>query len=179
MLEFRLFDYSNADYQTLFDIHKAVWPQSFNTLDGIKYSDEKTRDPKFDFERLVAEWDDQPVGYGHRFKTIFSETPDQYFLLFNTLPEFRNRGIGTAFFDRVERELKDTKNAASLKTFTRDSFPQSVSFLENRGYEVVERITKSEIDLTKVEFDSFAPLRNKLANEGIEIRPLTELMDEE
>ncbi|MEM8861364.1 MAG: GNAT family N-acetyltransferase, partial [Chloroflexota bacterium] len=102
MLHFRPFEFTDSDYQTIFDIHLAIWPQSFNTLEGVKYSDEKAQDPKFDFERLVAEWDGQPVGYGSRSRTVFSEVPDQYFLFFNTLPEFRNRGIATAYFDRVE-----------------------------------------------------------------------------
>ena len=179
MLHFRPFNFTDSDYQTIYNIYKTLWPDSSATLDGIKSSDQRTLGEEYDFSRLLAEWDGQVVGYGQRSRTVWSATPDQYFVSFSTLPDYRNKGIGTAFFDQTENDLKVNKNAASLLAYTRDTQPQSVSFLENRGYSITERITNSEIDLSQFDVEKYVPLRQKLAAEGIEIRPLSDLMDDE
>ncbi len=179
MLHLRAFDFSDTDYQTLYDIQKTIWPDTGVTIEGMKSGDKRSQDEKFDFQRQMAELDGQVVGIGQRGRTYFSETPNQYYIAFSTLPDFRNQGIATTFFNKTEVDLKENKNAVSMLAYTRDTQPQSVSFLEHRGYEVIERITNSEIDLSGFDVEKYAPLRQKLAEQGIEIRPLSELMDDE
>ena len=179
MLKFRPFNFTDSDYQTIYDIHKTLWPDSGATIEGVKSSDKNTHGEKHDFSRSMAEWDGRVVGYGQRSRTVWSETPDQYFISCSILPDYRNRGIGTTFFDQTENDLKTNKNTTSVLTYTRDTQPQSISFLENRDYSVIERVTNSEINLSQFDFDAFAPLRQKIIDQGVQIRPLSELMDDE
>ena len=180
MIQFRPFKFGDSDYQLVHNIRKAVWPDTGATIEGMRHGDDTARkEEKYDFTRTVAELDGRAVGYGQRGRTTWSETPNQYYISFNTHPDFRNQGVATAFFDATEADLKENKGAQSLLTFTRDTQTQAVSFLENRGYEVIERITNSKIDLSGYDLEKYAPLRHKLEGEGIEIRPLSELMDAE
>ncbi|MCK5597707.1 MAG: GNAT family N-acetyltransferase, partial [Candidatus Eisenbacteria sp.] len=56
----RPFNYSDADYQALVDISNAVWPDRPSVPQAAKEND-KRRDPKYYFQRLVVESDGEIV----------------------------------------------------------------------------------------------------------------------
>ena len=177
-MSFRLreFDFSDADYETIARINQAVWPETRRTAAEFKRIDEKSPVEKYDWIRIVAEWDEKPVGFGVHVKALWHDAPNQYSVGFVVLPEYRNRGIASTYFEKVMNEFLVDRDVSSLIAGTQSSQPEAISFLENRGFELQLRRVWSELILNEVDFEHYRSLQQKTARSGIKIQPLSELM---
>jgi hypothetical protein len=71
MMSIRPFDFSDADYQALADISNAVWPDRPSVPQATKEND-KRRDPKYYFQRLIVERGEEIVASAIRRSTTTS-----------------------------------------------------------------------------------------------------------
>jgi mycothiol synthase len=175
-LKFRKFNFSNDDYKAIFKIHKTIWTDSRHTAESFKYADVTTPLAENDWLRLVAEWAGKPVGYGIYLRTFNYNVTDQYYVAFSTHPDYRRRGIASAYFDKLQHELLGQRNVSSLVTQTRSDQPDAVAFLQKRGFELQLRRIRTELFLDGFDFMRFASAKTKMIERGIQIQPLSELM---
>jgi GNAT superfamily N-acetyltransferase len=85
---------------------------------------------------VLASVADEPVGFA------FYE-PDEgllYFGRLSVLPQWRNRGIGGALLDYVERVARES-GAAGVRLGVRLQLPHLVARYERRGYRTTKRMT--------------------------------------
>ena len=172
MFNIRDFVANDDDYAAIATVEKAVYPDNANTAAAFKYRDDSW-DQKYLRRQLVVEWGDQVVAFASYSERPWSYAPGAYGFNITIRPDFERRGIGTAVYNDICRDLTQQKHPlAQLSTYTRGDKPQSIRFLEKRGFVAVMRWIVSVLNVSQFNVDSYRPLRQQLAESGVEIRPL-------
>jgi len=161
------------DYQGVVDIHNATYPDMPATVKDYTEAD-RQRDPKCKHQRWVALQDGHIVGAACYYQVIWAYHPQKFRLGGGVLPEYQGRGTGSALYDRLMAALQPF-DPTSLRAQARGDLPQSIRFLEKRGF--VERSRDGELHLDVMAFDPapYEGLEDKLRARGIEIKTLREL----
>ena len=100
----RPFNYSDADYQSLADISTAVWPDRPSVPQATKEND-KRRDPKYYFQRLVVESDGEIIASAICGESDWTHVPGKFFTMIQVRPDHQRNGIGTALYDHIMKDL--------------------------------------------------------------------------
>lgn len=177
-IDFRPFDYSDQDYHTIIAIWNAVWPGNETSLTEFKHSDD-TRDKSKLFERLVGLIDGRPAGYGVYSEAWWYDKPGRYYLTFHTHPDCRRRGLASVYYDRVIDILQGQEPFTSIEAQTREDKPESIRFLEKRGFKQVMRYQRSELNVQQFDPTPFSSKVKAVKAKGIELVSLAELMDQD
>jgi GNAT superfamily N-acetyltransferase len=174
-LETRPFSPTDTDYAAVIAVDNAIWPDNPMVLDELKHTD-KHRDTNYLYQRLMMVWEGSIVGFAYYRENPYSYQPGKYRISIQVHPDFEGRGIGTAVYNHILARLQQQKHKpVLLESGTRDTKPQSVRFLEKRGFTCVMRWLRSELDLTQFDPTKFGALFAKLATQGIELVPLPQL----
>lgn len=174
-INLRPFDFSDADYEKIFAILVDCFPESRRTLDGLKHLDQSTPDDVH-WMRSVAELDGEPVGFGTFVQAFDMEEPNQYYVSFLTAPGYRNRGIASAYMDRLKNDYLAGRPVGGLLVTTTNDQPEAVSFLENRGFKSQLKVVETKIELDMVDFKEYDQIMDHISNAGIKIRSLGKLI---
>jgi mycothiol synthase len=161
------------DYEVVVSVANAVEPEYPSSADERRFNDEH-REPKCRWQRWIAEWDAQPVGYAEYSQDAAMYHPHKFSVGVNVRPEFEGRGIGTALHARVLAALEPL-DALQVRTATREDRPHALRFLQNRGYEESMREWESRQDVQTFDFTPYEGYEEKLREHGIAIRTLREL----
>ncbi len=177
MLKLRLFNFSQEDYQALATIHNDAYADSRLRATDFKRIDDYTPQDEYDWERTIAEWNGKPVGYGLYVRSLWLKDPDLYTIGWLTHPDFRRRGIASAYWDHLENEIFPERSMTGLLVDVRSDAPDGVPFVEKRGFEQTEVRTEMVLDLTTFDATTFAEQSAKVFKRGIEFQPLSDLME--
>lgn len=173
MMKIQAFEPTEETYEALVLIEKAIWPDNFMTLAELKHFD-AARSPDFYYQRLTAAADGRIVAFANYGETPGSYLPGKYRLRINVHPTYERQGIGTAVYNHIIHTLHQrTPAPVLLESGTYEHKPQSIHFLQKRGFKQVMRWIISTLDIQSFDISRFAPLRQKVADAGIAIRPLT------
>ena len=134
MLTLRKFNFSQEDYEAMAAIRSESYDDNRMRAKDFNRIDNYTPQDEYDWERTIAEWDGKPVGYGLCCKALWLSDPDLYAVGWLTHPDFRNRGIGSAFWNRLETDVFPSRQICALLAEARGDVPSSLRFLENRGF---------------------------------------------
>jgi mycothiol synthase len=135
---------------------------------------DKRRDPKFKSQRWVAMEKDQVVGAGSYNQSIWLAHPQKIILWIGVQPKYQGRGIGSMLYETINHGLHPFDPIAMRTTATEDC-PQSIRFLEKRGFQEVIRDIRSELDVQSFDLTRFTGLEDRFRANGIEIKSLPEL----
>lgn len=171
--KFRPFNPIDEEYQTILDINERIFPDQKGSIESLKHRDQINKDKLF--ERFVCEVDGRIVSSGGYGEAFWSAKPGKYFIFINVDPPYQNRGIGTAFYDKLHGIVTQHDNLRALDAYTREDQPQSVRFLQKRGFEQVMRFPRSKLDVQAFQPEKYAKLVEKLRSEGIEFLNLNRL----
>lgn len=164
--------------------HYSAIAAIFNTLDpevnftalGIEDWD-KRRDPKFKFQRWVVFEKDRIVGTGSYDQSIWFAHPQKFIIWLGVLPEFQRGGIGSALYETILQGLQPYDPLA-LRSTAKEDHPQSLQFLEKRGFHEVIRDIPSTLDVTAFDLSRFTGREERFRDQGIVIKTLPELADD-
>lgn len=81
-LHLRPFSFSEADYDTVAAIETQVWPGEPFSKEALQYEDQEW-DRTYFHERVIAEYDGQPIAYFQVSETPWAYEPHKYFLKLN------------------------------------------------------------------------------------------------
>ena len=177
MFTIRPFNPTDEAYEAIAAVAKAVWIYDSQTPADYKHRDTGW-DSKYLFQRLVVEEHGRLLGVASYNETPWSYLPGKYQWQILVHPDEERRGIGSAVYDHIQQALQQQEPAPTLiVTSTREDKPQSIRFLQKRGYQPTMRWVVSELDVSQFEAARFATLRQKLADEGIIIRTLPEQIE--
>lgn len=168
-------DFEPKDYEAIVAIGNALFPEHRDTVEEERHWDETFDRTRFTFRRYVATAPDgEVVGMGQYQHIPWAFDPRKYSMWVMTRPEWQRRGVGSALYDRILRELT-AANALNVKGNARESMRESVAFLENRGFREVMRNWESRLDLTAFDPASFGDRAEP--PEAIEIVSLAEELE--
>ncbi len=167
---------TSAHYQGIAEILNALDPERRASALEIAEAD-KRRDPRFKYQRWIASEQDQIVGYGSYNQTIWFDHPQKFILWIGVQPEYQRQGIGAKLYETILHGLEPFDPLALRVTASADH-PQSIRFLEKRGFEEVICDIPSELDVQSFDPTRFTGLEHRFRANGIEIKTLPELEDD-
>lgn len=167
----------DQNYQQLVEVYNAVWPDQKNTADQWKYADDN-RKPEHFLKRYVAFVDGRMVAWGTAGQHAWSYQEGKYGFYGGVHPDYRARGIGSALYDQLCAAVMPLK-PVKLVAETREDQPDGRRFLEKRGFERAMRYPISEVDVGAFDFGRFQPKVDAALANGIAIKPLSILKQED
>ena len=160
-------------YEGIAAVHNALSPENLTTTSDIADRN-KRRDPKFKYQRWIAVEEERIVGTGFHNQSIWFAHPQKFILWVGVLPDYQGRGIGSALYKAIMNGLRPFDPLALRATATQDR-PQSIRFLEKRGFKEVIRDLRSELDVPAFDLTRYTGLEDRFRANGIEIKTLPEL----
>lgn len=164
---------SSLLYSEALEIWNAVWPDYTETIKEWKHFDNGFGS-KFFFQRYIVELNEKYVATGYICEPWWSHKPGKYQFDIAVLKEFRNQGIGSFCLDYLEKILND-RNGNKFNVYSYERYDDGISFLENRGYNIVLREPGSKLTVSDFNYDKFKETEEKVREEGISIHSLAQL----
>jgi GNAT superfamily N-acetyltransferase len=170
----RIRDFEPADYPRMGAIVAAIEPERGHTPDWYRERDERWN-PELLSHRLVAEVDDRlVVGWGEVGHQWWSFHPTKFGMRLNVDPPFQHRGAGSALYTRLMQLAECEWHAEVIRCQTREDRPQSVSFLEHRGFQQRNRQWEARLQLDRARMDRFADAQQRLTEQGFVVVSIAE-----
>ncbi|MCA9919073.1 MAG: GNAT family N-acetyltransferase [Anaerolineales bacterium] len=179
MFSIRPFQPTDADYEAIAAVEKAVYPENADKVEDFKHRDASREAEQF-FKRWVVVEDGRITAFAQLQQQIHSSTPGRYRFSIIVHPEFERRGVGTAVYDQIWQTLQTRQPQPTiLESGTYQHLPQSIRFLEKRGFQQVMRWVITRVELPEFEITHFEPLIAKLQVQGITFATLPALQQQD
>lgn len=164
------------DYPALADLINSTTPSIPVTATFLREGDQRRPD-YCKMERWLTQGDNGLTGYGLFEQISHMYEPLSGHVMIVVHPDHRERGIGRALYDTVERSLA-TQEIQTIRTVVQEDRPAALAFARRRGFIEEQRVFESALDLTTFNPAAFGYLTPRLAEHGIEIRSYAELKGE-
>ncbi|MCK4510936.1 GNAT family N-acetyltransferase [bacterium] len=175
----RPFDGSDEDYQAIVDVWNASFPDEVSDAESRRHQDE-TRQKQFLFERLIGELDGTPIMNAYYGEDEWSHFPGKYRLGIQVVPEYRRMGLGRAAYDYIWDKIKDRDPApVALVAYAREDDPDSMRFVEKRGFRVAQRNQFSMLQVQSFNPVPFDGALKRVDESEVDVRSFKELMAED
>jgi mycothiol synthase len=135
---------------------------------------DRLRDPKFKIQRWVAIEKDEIVGAGYYTQSNWFAHPQKFMIWVGVHPGHQKGGIGSALYETIMQGLQQFDPLA-VRTRATDDHPQSIRFLEKRGFQEVIRDIPSELNVQTFDLTRFSGVEDRFRGNGIEIKTLPDL----
>jgi len=116
----------------------------------------------------------QLLGFGWAFRHGWQLGHGSFYLVVK--PEKRQQGVGSQIFIDLLRAVSETDTLV-LHVDILDTLPESLRFVEKRGFSIQRRRFVSYLDLTCFDETPYLPLITKLQAEGISFCSLSDFAD--
>jgi GNAT superfamily N-acetyltransferase len=158
---------SDADYRSLSEMQRSVYPDYPFSAEEIRHEDATWDHTKHFRWRALLDG----VGWVQVNHARHSFVPDTYWLDVGVVPDARRKGHGTALYEAALRVLRD-RGATCIRSGTKESMTDGVVFLSHRGFVETKRDWESRLFLKGFDFGRFRGARERIEREGIRIRTL-------
>lgn len=161
------------DTEARVQIHNASRPDNQITLE-IFLAQENNRKKELIFQRFATEVDSKPVAFGWYSQDEWMFHPQKFHIGIQVHPEYRKRGIGSALYDTLIKQLQ-TYDPIKFVGFAREDWADSIRFIEQRGFEVEFREWESRLNMATFDASKFAGSIEKVEALGYKLCSLAEL----
>jgi GNAT superfamily N-acetyltransferase len=169
----RPFDYADDDYEVMYIIDRAIFPQYEITTAEWKHIDE-SRDPKFLFRREMIALDGDIIAFGDYGQSQWSYHPDKYFFNVFVHPDHEHPKVRKAYLGHVLDILADRHPIAITSGMLEDK-QEYIRFFTEHGFTEIMRTPLSQLDVATFDASKFVDVRNKVREMGVQIVSLCEL----
>ena len=173
LITIRNFEMKDEDYQHAVDIGNAVWVDYPETVNELREDDEK-RQKAVKWGRYFAEVNGETVGYAYYSQSLWLNHPGKLWVGVLVLPDYRNRGVGTALWQRICRDIEQY-DPLRLLTSTREDYEDGVRFALKLDFIERMRDWESRLDPLSVNPADWEGYSRRVAEQGIEIKTVVEL----
>ncbi|MBK7894225.1 MAG: GNAT family N-acetyltransferase [Anaerolineaceae bacterium] len=175
MFSIRPFQPTDAEYEAIAAVEKAVYPENADTVADFKHAD-ASREPEQFFQRWVVAENGRILAFAQLQQQIHSSTSGHYRFHITVHPDFERRGVGTAVYNQIWQTLQtQDPHPAVLDAHCYQHHQQAVRFLEKRGFRQVMRWVITRMELPKFDITPFEPLISKRQTQGISFVTLPQL----
>jgi GNAT superfamily N-acetyltransferase len=166
--------FEERDYPRLLAIRNAAYPEHAGSEAELRHEDASWEHDRYFRQRLMLEdGEGRVVGVGELRHMPEQFHPDKYALFVAVDPSHRNRGHGSALFDALSGTLAE-RDALLVRSDAQESRPESLGFLEHRGFREVQRAWESRLDVGAFDPAPFAGAGARVADAGFTITTLEE-----
>ena len=165
--------FAPADYVAMCDIQNAVYSEESVTVEEVRLADD-LRDPMCKHRRWMVEVEERPVAWGEYTQRIHKYHPHKFFLQLFVHPTYQNQGIGSKLYTHILEALQPFE-PVQIRTQIREDQPQSVRFLQQRGFREEQRKWESRLDLTTFDLGPYLGVEQRLSEQGTVLKTLEEL----
>jgi len=176
-LTIRPFEATDAEYAAIVAVSNAAWPEDPGSVESWKHRD-KTRDPKYLFQRLVGEVAGKIIAYGGYGESAWSYQPGKYWLDYTIHPDHQGRGHDHAFYNHLIETLSE-RNPVTLVSDAREDEIDKIRLLTANGFKQVMRYARSLLEVPSFDPEPFAASMEKTRQAGLTIHPLAELQKQD
>ena len=173
MLHIRPFERTVDNYDRVVQLHNAVWPDHLTAVGEWQHLD-RTRDPKYFYQRVLVELNGQVVGYAIYQEPSWSYKPGKYFVMATVHPDHEGHGVGNALYEHMLAALAP-RQPRVLASTTRENYAKAIRFLEGRGFTQVMRFPISELEVDAFNPAPYQGLSHQLASQGVHVRSIAQL----
>jgi GNAT superfamily N-acetyltransferase len=173
------------DYPAIAAVLRAANPEWPITAEDIARED-ANREPQYHHAGFIAEilepgsngLERHVVGVAHTGHVSFSHREDKFFVDVRVHPEYRQRGIGQSLYQTVLNHL-EPMNPGLLVARTQENWPESVAFLERRGFREEHRRFESRLRPSSLDLSRYDGLEARARATGVEIKAYSSITDPE
>lgn len=167
MIEYRMAEYGDFDIEAVVGIARAIRPDDYESIANLSdWHDVQRR-----AGRLCVRWlaliDGRIVGSAYVGQS--SWVPPATTLLHVAVhPDHQKRGYGRVLLERAEATSAERGGERTF-SWTEETWPRSMRFLDRAGYEVVERRWESTLDLSRCDPGKLQDAVDRVISSGIRI----------
>ena len=173
------------DYPAIATVLYAANPEWPITAEEIARED-ANREPQHHHAGFVAEilepgsngLERRMVGTAHTGHNPFSHREDKFFVDVRVHPDYRKRGIGQRLYQTILNHLEPF-HPGLLVARTQEDWPESVAFLEHRGFREEHRRFESRLRPSSLDLSRYDGLEARAINAGVEIKAYSDITDPE
>ncbi len=165
---------TEADVPRILEIDNAVFPEYPETLEEFQALQARLRAGGYATVFAVAETPTgQILGYSNFHHMPGQFDPARYRVVVCTDPAWQRRGVGSALMEQMLDAIA-ARGGLALETFARETMPEVVAFLEQRGFTETMRTWEYRLDVTRFDPAPFAHYLDRARQAGVEITTLAE-----
>jgi len=175
-VDYRMAEYGDFDVERVVEVARAVRPDDYESVGAL----DDWHDVQRSAGRLCVRWlvsvDGQIVGSAYVGQS--SWVPLTTMMLYVAVhPDYRGRGFGRALLERAEGTASERGGERTF-SWTEETWPRSMRFLDRAGYEAVERRWESTLDLMRCDLGEFQDVVDRIASSGVRVISATSLSTE-
>jgi mycothiol synthase len=177
----RLFD--KGDYEVIAEINNLLFPEFPETAEEIAYHDvqrlKDMEDPDMPikWKRWVLEEGGRVVGSCFYSQSPWMYHPRKFNIWVAVHPEFHGRGIGGVLYEHVIESVTDFDPIKLSAWICPEKTPQSVGFLESRGFKGGMKVWDSKLTLDDWDPTPFLGAVTRAEEQGLRLVNLVELQE--
>lgn len=162
----------DEDYPRFVEIANLIDPDAGASDTVIRYHDQAWDRSRHELVRVAVEdADGRVVGFGQINHAPDQFHPRKYWMDIRVDPACQRSGIGNAIYGYLLGELH-AREAIVVRTETKESRGESVTFLVRRGFVAVQRRWELRLDVPAFDFAPFAGAAERVAAMGITLTTL-------
>ncbi len=159
----------DTDEARILEIHNAVYPEYRDTLEEFREFEARLREGGYASHLVVAQIPSGlVVGYSHAHHMPGQFDPARYRVGVYTDPAWRNQGVGSALYAHA-RHLLAAQGARVLESSARETAPEAIRFLLQRGFRETMRTWEVRLELARFDPAPFEHYDDRLRREGVAI----------
>lgn len=177
-VEYRKAEYGDFDIEAVVDIALAIRPDAIESVaDYVEWHDLQ-RSAGHRCERWLVSVEGRVVGSASVARSSVYTLPPEIVAVYVAVhPDHQRQGHGRALLERAEATASEGSGEKAY-SWSDETQPRAVRFLERAGYREVDRGWQSTIDLTQVDPSGLRSAVDRVASDGIRIEPVATLASE-
>jgi GNAT superfamily N-acetyltransferase len=174
MLTIRPFEPTEADYQAMEALDRAMFPQYPRAAEEWRYYDQ-ARNPKYFYHRDMIEFDGDVIAFGSYSQMPWSYHPQKYHFQITAYPDHRHlQKARDEYFDHVMAVLEEFNPIAVTSGMFEDR-TEHLSFLAQRGFIEIMRAPISQLEVADFDPTLYTDLLERVRDSGVKIVTTAEL----
>lgn len=148
MTSFQIRTFEDHDYPAFLAVWNAVFQDYPLSERYARHEDARYDGDRYLLRRFIAIVDCAVAGTAEFHHATYMYHPRKFFVDVRVRPELQQRGIGSALYNRLIRELTPLQ-PLTFWGMARETFAQSLAFAEHRGFRESRRAWESRLDVMR------------------------------